>query len=77
MADLLGTLKRHRLGLFVLLVGVLLAWMLWSVKGALAAFIIGVALAFVLDPLVTLQASDFVFVAEPFGPLVLVRPRRS
>jgi predicted PurR-regulated permease PerM len=53
MADLLGTLKRHRLGLFVLLVGVLLAWMLWSVKGALAAFIIGVALAFVLDPLVT------------------------
>ncbi|HET9539892.1 MAG TPA: AI-2E family transporter, partial [Candidatus Limnocylindria bacterium] len=53
MADLLGTLKRHRLGLFVLLVGLLLAWMLWSVKGALAAFIIGVALAFVLDPLVT------------------------
>ena len=53
MADLLGTLKRHRLGLFVVLVGLLLAWMLWSVKGALAAFIIGVALAFVLDPLVT------------------------
>ncbi len=53
MADLLGTLKRHRLGIFVVLVGVLLAWMLWSVKGALAAFIIGVALAFVLDPLVT------------------------
>jgi len=38
MADLLGTLKRHRLGLFVALVGLLLAWMLWSVKGALAAF---------------------------------------
>ena len=53
MADLLGTLKRHRLGIFVVLVGLLLAWMLWSVKGALAAFIIGVALAFVLDPLVT------------------------
>ncbi|HKO33876.1 MAG TPA: AI-2E family transporter [Candidatus Limnocylindria bacterium] len=53
MADLLGTLKRHRLGLFVVLVGLLLAWILWSVKGALAAFIIGVALAFVLDPLVT------------------------
>ena len=53
MADLLGTLKRHRLGLFVVLVGLLLAFMLWSVKGALAAFIIGVALAFVLDPLVT------------------------
>ena len=53
MADLLGTLKRHRLGIFVFFVGLLLAWMLWSVKGALAAFIIGVALAFVLDPLVT------------------------
>ncbi|HEY8179950.1 MAG TPA: AI-2E family transporter, partial [Candidatus Limnocylindria bacterium] len=53
MADLLGSLKRHRLGLFVLFVGLLLAWMLWSVKGALAAFIIGVALALVLDPLVT------------------------
>ena len=53
MADLLGTLRRHRLGIFVFFVGLLLAWMLWSVKGALAAFIIGVALAFVLDPLVT------------------------
>ena len=53
MADLLGTLKRHRLGLFVVAVGLLLAWLLWSVKGALAAFIIGLALAFVLDPLVT------------------------
>jgi predicted PurR-regulated permease PerM len=53
MADLLGTMKRHRLGIFVFVVGLLLAWMLWSVKGALAAFIIGVALAFVLDPLVT------------------------
>jgi predicted PurR-regulated permease PerM len=53
MADLLGTMRRHRLGIFVVLVGLLLAWMLWSVKGALAAFIIGVALAFVLDPLVT------------------------
>jgi predicted PurR-regulated permease PerM len=53
MADLLGTLRRHRLGIFVFVVGLLLAWMLWSVKGALAAFIIGVALAFVLDPLVT------------------------
>ena len=50
MADLLATMKRHRLGIFVFLVGLLLAWMLWSVKGALAAFIIGVALAFVLDP---------------------------
>ncbi len=53
MADLLGTVRRHRLGIFVFVVGLLLAWMLWSVKGALAAFIIGVALAFVLDPLVT------------------------
>lgn len=53
MPELLDALRRHRLGLFVLAVLVLLAWLLWSVKGALPAFFIGAALAFVLDPLVT------------------------
>ena len=53
MAELLATLRRHRLGLFVLAVGVLVAWALWSARGALPAFFIGVALAFILDPLVT------------------------
>jgi predicted PurR-regulated permease PerM len=33
---------------------VLVAWLVWSARGALAAFVIGLALAFVLDPIVTL-----------------------
>lgn len=53
MADLIGALRRHRLGLFVLATGVGLAWILWSARGALPAFFIGLALAFVLDPVVT------------------------
>jgi predicted PurR-regulated permease PerM len=53
VADLLDALRRHRLSLFVLAVLLLLAWLLWSVKGALPAFFIGAALAFVLDPVVT------------------------
>jgi predicted PurR-regulated permease PerM len=53
MGELLGALRRHRLGLFVLAVGVLLAWLLWTARGALPAFFIGLALAFVLDPIVT------------------------
>jgi predicted PurR-regulated permease PerM len=51
--DLLDALRRHRLGLFVLVVLLLVAWLLWSAKGALPAFFIGVALAFVLDPAVS------------------------
>ena len=54
MADLLATLRRHRLGLFVLAVGVIVAWALWSARGALPAFFIGAALAFILDPVVTI-----------------------
>ncbi|HLE88796.1 MAG TPA: AI-2E family transporter [Candidatus Limnocylindria bacterium] len=53
MSDFLAALRRHRLGLFVAATGVLLAWLLWSARGALPAFVIGLALAFVLDPLVT------------------------
>ncbi|MDP9468429.1 MAG: AI-2E family transporter [Chloroflexota bacterium] len=53
MADLLAAVRRHRLGIFVAATGLLLAWLLWSARGALPAFVIGVALAFVLDPVVT------------------------
>lgn len=53
MADLLAAMRRHRLALFVMAVGVLLAWALWSARGALPAFFIGAALAFILDPVVT------------------------
>ena len=53
MSDLLGAMKRHRLGILVAGTALLLAVLLWSARGALPAFVIGVALAFVLDPLVT------------------------
>ncbi|HYM52332.1 MAG TPA: AI-2E family transporter [Candidatus Dormibacteraeota bacterium] len=54
MAELLAAVRRHRLGLFVLAVGVLVAWLLWTARGALPAFFIALALAFLLDPIVTL-----------------------
>ena len=54
MSDLLGAVRRHRLGLFVAATGLFIAWLLWSARGALPAFVIGLALVFVLDPLVTL-----------------------
>ncbi len=53
MTDLIGAAQRHRLGLFTLAVLALLAWIVWSARGALPAFAIGTALAFVLDPPVT------------------------
>ena len=53
LADLLTALNRHRLAIFALLMTVLLLWLLWSARGALPAFFIGLALAFVLDPGVT------------------------
>ena len=53
MADLLGAARRHRLSLFALAMVVLVAWLLWTARGALPAFFIGLALAFVLDPVVT------------------------
>jgi len=54
VSDLIGAVRRHRLGIFVTATAVLLGWLLWTARGALPAFVIGVALAFVLDPLVTL-----------------------
>jgi predicted PurR-regulated permease PerM len=53
MGDLLGTLGRHRVALFVLATLALLAWIVWQVRGALPAFFIAAALAFILDPIVT------------------------
>ena len=53
MGDFLSAVRRHRLGIFVVGSGLLLAWILWSAHGALPAFVIGLALAFVLDPMVT------------------------
>lgn len=53
MADLFGAIRRHRLSIFALAMIVLVAWLLWTARGALPAFFIGLALAFVLDPGVT------------------------
>jgi predicted PurR-regulated permease PerM len=53
MTELLAAIRQHRLGLFVLTVGLLIAWAVWSARSALPVFIIGLALAFVLDPVVT------------------------
>jgi predicted PurR-regulated permease PerM len=58
MAELLTTIKRHRQALFALLMIVLVLWLLWSARGALPAFFIGLALAFILDPAVTYLARN-------------------
>ena len=56
MAELLTTIKRHRQAIFALLMIALVLWLLWSARGALPAFFIGLALAFILDPAVTYLA---------------------
>jgi predicted PurR-regulated permease PerM len=56
MAELLTTIRRHRQALFALVMIALVLWLLWSARGALPAFFIGLALAFVLDPAVTFLA---------------------
>lgn len=54
MAELIATVHRHRQALFAVAMITLVAWLLWSARGALPAFFIGLALVFVLDPAVTL-----------------------
>ncbi|HSK92701.1 MAG TPA: AI-2E family transporter [Candidatus Angelobacter sp.] len=56
MADVLASLHRHRQALFALAMITVVAWLLWSARGALPAFFIGLALVFVLDPGVTFLA---------------------
>jgi len=51
MTDLIAAIRRNRLGIFVAASGLLLAWVLWSAHGALPAFVIGIALAFGINPL--------------------------
>src|SRR5687768_11029664 len=56
MTQLVASVRRHRQAIlaFVMIVVVLL--LLWQARGALPAFFIGLALAFVMDPLVTALA---------------------
>jgi predicted PurR-regulated permease PerM len=53
MADLFAAIRRHRQAIFALAMIVLVVGLLWTARGALPAFFIGLALAFVLDPGVT------------------------
>jgi predicted PurR-regulated permease PerM len=56
MSELVESIRRHRQSIFALAMVVLVIWLLWTARGALPAFFIGLALAFVLDPIVTLLA---------------------
>ena len=54
MAQVLAAVRRYRLEIFSAAMIVVVVWILWTARGALPAFVIGLALAFVLDPGVTL-----------------------
>ncbi len=56
MSELIASMRRHRQAIFALAMIVLVASLLWTARGALPAFLIGLALAFVLDPAVTFLA---------------------
>ena len=56
MPDLLASIHRNRQALLALLMIVIVLLLLWTARGALPAFFIGLALAFILDPAVTFLA---------------------
>lgn len=56
MTELIDSIRRHRQAIFALAMIVIVILMLWTARGALPAFFIGLALAFVLDPIVTFLA---------------------
>jgi predicted PurR-regulated permease PerM len=56
MSELIASVRRHRQAIFALAMVVTVALVLWTARGALPAFFIGLALAFVLDPAVTFLA---------------------
>ena len=56
MSELLASVRHHRQAIFAVAMLVIVAALLWTARGALPAFFIGLALAFVLDPAVTFLA---------------------
>ena len=56
MSELVASVRRHRQELFAIVMIVLVLLLLWQARGALPAFFIGLALAFILDPGVTALA---------------------
>jgi predicted PurR-regulated permease PerM len=53
MSDLLASLHRHRQAILALVMIAVVAALLWTARGGLPAFFIGLALVFILDPAVT------------------------
>ena len=58
MSELTSSMRRHRQELFALFMIAIVLLLLWLARGALPAFFIGLALAFVLDPGVTALVFD-------------------
>ncbi len=56
MTDLVASAKRHRQAILAIFMIAVVLLLLWQARGALPAFFIGLALAFVLDPGVTALA---------------------
>ena len=56
MSALLDAVHRNRQAIFALFAIAIVLWLLWVARGALPAFFVGLALAFVLDPAVTFVA---------------------
>lgn len=56
MTDLVASVRRHRQAIFAFFMIVVVLVLLWQARGALPAFFIGLALAFILDPGVTALA---------------------
>ena len=56
MSDLLASLHRHRQAILALVMIAVVAALLWTARGALPAFFIGLALVFVLDPAITFMS---------------------
>jgi predicted PurR-regulated permease PerM len=56
MSELTASMRRHRQEIFALFMIAVVLLLLWLARGALPAFVIGLALAFVLDPGVTTLA---------------------
>ena len=56
MTELVASVRRHRQAIFACFMIVVVLLLLWQARGALPAFFIGLALAFVLDPGVTALA---------------------
>lgn len=56
VSELIASVRRHRQSIFALAMIAIVALLLWTARGALPAFFVGLALAFVLDPAVTFLA---------------------